>query len=64
MKFFLYLFIITFFYYSISSSSVVDQLERLSNLQKQGQITQEQFEKAKSILLDMQKNKEKKNKKS
>tara|TARA_B100000579_G_scaffold340924_1_gene292661 strand:- start:624 stop:1721 length:1098 start_codon:yes stop_codon:yes gene_type:complete len=52
--------IFIFFNTSISLSTVVDQLERLSDLQKQGQISQEQFEKAKSILLNMEKNKEKK----
>ena len=62
MRHFSFLLIILFFQFTNTFSSVVDQLEKLSNLQKEGQITQEQFEKAKSILLNMSKEKAKKEK--
>ena len=51
------LFSILFFalIFTSSYSNVVDELEKLSELQKQGQLTEEQFEKAKDILLKMEK---------
>ena len=60
-------FIVTIFFLSSSivQSSVVDELEKLSNLHKEGRINNEQFEKAKEIILkiDEKKKKEAKEKK-
>ena len=43
------------FIFTSSYSNIVDELEKLSELQKQGQLTEEQFEKAKDILLKIEK---------
>ena len=66
MKLLIYIIITIFLSFSATQSSVVDELERLSNLYKQGKINEAQFEKAKEIILKIEKkNKEKikKNKK-
>ena len=60
MKLLIYIIIIIFLSFSATQSSVVDELERLSNLYKQGKINEAQFEKAKEIILKIEKkNKEK-----
>ena len=41
--------------FTSSYSNIVDELEKLSELKKQGQLTEEQFEKAKDILLKIEK---------
>ena len=60
MKLLIYIIIAIFLSLSVAQSSVVNELERLSNLYQQGKITEEQFEKAKDIILKIEKNNKKK----
>ena len=62
MKLLINIIIAIFLSFSVAQSSVVNELERLSNLYQQGKITEEQFEKAKDIILKIEKNNKKKNK--
>ena len=61
MKLLIHIIIAIFLSLSVAQSSVVNELERLTNLYQQGKINEEQFERAKDIILKIEK-KTKKNK--
>jgi len=63
MKKLIFCFIIFLSIFSTSHSSIVDELEKLADLKKQGIISNNQFEKAKSIILKIEEKKKKKKKK-
>ena len=55
MRVLLFAILFVAFTFTTSFSNIADELKKLSELQKQGQLTKEQFEKAKDILLKMEK---------
>jgi hypothetical protein len=62
MKKLIFCFIIFLSIFSTSHSSIVDELEKLADLKKQGIISNNQFEKAKSIILKIEEKKKNKKK--
>ena len=62
MKLLIHIIIAIFLSLSVAQSSVVNELERLTNLYQQGKINEEQFERAKDIILKIEKKNKKKNK--
>ena len=59
MKILLFIVAMFFLLSTFAQSSVVDELEKLSNLHKEGRINDEQFEKAKEIILKLDKKRKK-----
>ena len=55
MKLLIHIIIAIFLSLSVAQSSVVNELERLTNLYQQGKINEEQFERAKDIILKREK---------
>lgn len=60
MKLLIHIIIAIFLSLSVAQSSVVNELERLTNLYQQGKINEEQFERAKDIILKIEKKNKKK----